>query len=127
MRLKGLRKVIDPPEGATTDTTTASTTPAATAAATPAAEGGDDNNGGGATPVTAATAAVDDAEKNAEAYAELIQFLDERSLSLVMRDAEDDGRAALEILKEHTKDAVSQEFFHYIPNLLVYLRVLLRI
>lgn len=36
--------------------------------------------------------------KNAEAYAELIQFLDDKSLSLVMRKAADDGRAALEIL-----------------------------
>lgn len=40
-----------------------------------------------------------DEEKNAEAYAELIQFLDDKSsLSLVMREAPDDGRKALEIL-----------------------------
>ena len=37
-------------------------------------------------------------DKNEESYAELIQFLDERSLSLVMRDAADDGRKALRIL-----------------------------
>ena len=42
-----------------------------------------------------------DQEKNEEAFAELIQFLDDRSLSLVMRDAVDDGRAALKILLEH--------------------------
>lgn len=42
-----------------------------------------------------------DAEKNEEAFAELIQFLDERSLSLVMRDAVDDGRNALQILRDH--------------------------
>ena len=42
-----------------------------------------------------------DEEKNAEAYAELIQFLDDKSLSLVMRDAADDGRKALQILREH--------------------------
>ncbi|KAG1961315.1 hypothetical protein F2P79_005481 [Pimephales promelas] len=41
----------------------------------------------------------EDETKNAEAYAELIQFLDDRSLSLVMREAADDGRAALEILR----------------------------
>ena len=35
------------------------------------------------------------------AFAELIQFLDDRSLSLVTRDAYDDGRKALHILKEH--------------------------
>uniref|UniRef100_A0A1A8B2B7 Retrovirus-related Pol poly from transposon TNT 1-94 n=1 Tax=Nothobranchius furzeri TaxID=105023 RepID=A0A1A8B2B7_NOTFU len=43
----------------------------------------------------------DDENKNAEAYAELIQFLDDKSLSLVMRDAADDGRAALLILRDH--------------------------
>ncbi|KAK7890932.1 hypothetical protein WMY93_022895 [Mugilogobius chulae] len=42
-----------------------------------------------------------DEEKNAEAYAELIQFLDDKSLSLVMREATDDGRAALKILREY--------------------------
>ena len=40
-------------------------------------------------------------EKNEQAFAELIQFLDERSLSLVMRDARDDGREAFRILREH--------------------------
>ena len=39
--------------------------------------------------------------KNELAFAELIQFLDDRSLSLVMRDAVDDGRAALKILRQH--------------------------
>ena len=42
-----------------------------------------------------------DADKNAEALAELIQFLDDKSLSLTMRDAIDDGRKALGILGEH--------------------------
>ena len=42
-----------------------------------------------------------DARKNAEAYAELIQFLDDKSLSLVMRDAADDGREALQILRDY--------------------------
>ena len=39
--------------------------------------------------------------KNELAYAELIQFLDDKSLSLVMRDAKDNGRKALEILRGH--------------------------
>ena len=39
--------------------------------------------------------------KNEEAYAELIQLLDDRSLSLVIRDANDDGRKALQILRKH--------------------------
>jgi DNA-dependent RNA polymerase auxiliary subunit epsilon len=42
-----------------------------------------------------------DAAKNADAFAELIQVLDDRSLSLVIRDAVDDGRKALAILREH--------------------------
>jgi len=41
----------------------------------------------------------DPADKNEEAYAELIQYLDDKSLSLVMRDAADDGRKALQILR----------------------------
>ena len=41
------------------------------------------------------------AEKNAEAFAELIQCLDDRSLSLVIRDAMDDGKKALQILREY--------------------------
>ena len=40
-------------------------------------------------------------DKNAEAFAELIQFLDDKSLSLVMRDAADGGRQALKILRSH--------------------------
>ena len=40
-------------------------------------------------------------ETNEMAFSELIQFLDERSISLVMRDARDNGRKAFTILKEH--------------------------
>lgn len=40
-------------------------------------------------------------EKNAVAYAELIQFLDDKTLSLVMREAADDGRKSLKILRSH--------------------------
>ena len=42
-----------------------------------------------------------DPEKNADLYAELIQVLEDRSLSLVMREAPNDGRKALKILKDH--------------------------
>ena len=42
-----------------------------------------------------------DATKNAEAFAELVQCLDDRSLALVMRDGVDDSRKALQILREH--------------------------
>ena len=41
-----------------------------------------------------------DEDKNETAFAELIQFLDERSLSLVIREAKDDGRKAFKILRE---------------------------
>ena len=41
------------------------------------------------------------ADQREEAYAELVPFLDYRSLNLVMRDAADDGRLALQILREH--------------------------
>ena len=41
------------------------------------------------------------ATKNEECYAELIQCLDDTSLSLVMRDATDDSRKALQILRDH--------------------------
>lgn len=42
-----------------------------------------------------------DSKKNADACAELIQLLDDKSLSLVMREAADDGRKALKILREY--------------------------
>ena len=40
-------------------------------------------------------------EKNGEAYNELIQFLDDKSLSLIMRGASDNEREALRILRDH--------------------------
>ena len=46
-------------------------------------------------------AASPDADKNARVYAELVQLLDDTSLSLVIRDASDDGKKALKILREH--------------------------
>ena len=42
-----------------------------------------------------------DATKNADVFAELIQTLDDRSLTLIIRDAANDGRKALAILREH--------------------------
>ena len=42
-----------------------------------------------------------EAVKNGDAFAELVQYLDDRSLSLVMRDAVNDGRKALKILRAH--------------------------
>ena len=51
--------------------------------------------------ITAADDVEITAAKNEETYAELIHFLDDKSLALVMRDARDDGRKALKILRAH--------------------------
>ena len=51
--------------------------------------------------VVAAETDVIDNDKNELAYAEMIQFLDPTSHQLVMRDAKDDGRKALGILRTH--------------------------
>ena len=40
-------------------------------------------------------------DKNADVFGELCQFLDDKSLSLIIRDASDDGKEALKILREH--------------------------
>ena len=50
--------------------------------------------------VITGTQEVDD-DENERAFAELIQYLDKSSLSLVMKDARDKGREAFSILKEH--------------------------
>ena len=82
MRLQKLQDVIDP------SLTTTNRTATVEADAIEAAS-------------ASSTSPADDPEKNAVAFAELIQSLEDRSLSLVMRDAYDDGRKALNILKEH--------------------------
>ena len=51
------------------------------------------------TPTAATQAAYD--EKNAEIFSALVMWLDDKSIQLVMRDALDDGKKALGILKEH--------------------------
>ncbi|XP_051793461.1 prolyl 4-hydroxylase subunit alpha-2 isoform X11 [Acanthochromis polyacanthus] len=55
----------------------------------------------GGAPAAGSDGVAADANKNEEAYAVLIQLLDDKSLSLVMRDAADDGRKALQILRDH--------------------------
>lgn len=39
--------------------------------------------------------------KNPDIFAEIVQVLDGKSLQLIMRDAVNDGRKALEILRDH--------------------------
>ena len=41
------------------------------------------------------------ADKREEAFAELAHFIDDRSLQLVMRDAKDDGKKSIKILRDH--------------------------
>ena len=78
LKLRGLEEV------ATTEPSSQSTTPATDG-----------------TDATATTTGSSDTEKNHEVYAELCQFIDDRSLSLIIRDAPKDGRKALSILKDH--------------------------
>ena len=47
-----------------------------------------------------AAAALDE-EKNEEIFAMLVQVLDDKSINLILRDAKNDGRAAISILREH--------------------------
>ena len=42
-----------------------------------------------------------DVDKNADVFTELVQCLDDRSLTLIIRDAKDDGKKTLKILREH--------------------------
>ena len=51
--------------------------------------------------VTAGDDAEIDADQNEEVFAELVQVLDDKSLTLVMREAVDDGRKAFKLLREH--------------------------
>ena len=57
---------------------------------------------------TAGEVAPADPSQNEQAYAELIQWLDEKSLSLVVRDARDDGRGALKTLRAHYRSKGKQ-------------------
>ena len=47
------------------------------------------------------TADTPNAENNAKVYAEMVQLLDDRSLSLIIRDAKDDGKKAVQVLRSH--------------------------
>ena len=51
--------------------------------------------------VTAANDEDINADQNEEVFAELVQVLDDKSLTLIMRDAVDNGREAIKILREH--------------------------
>ena len=51
--------------------------------------------------VVTSTEATVDATKNSKAFSELIQYLDDTSLGLIMREANGDGRQAMKMLKQH--------------------------
>ena len=61
-----------------------------------------------------------DASKNEQAYAELIQWLDERSMSLVVRDAKDKGREALIILRNYYRGKGKQRVIRLYVNVFFY-------
>ena len=78
LHLRGLKDIVEPPP------------PSSTPVVVVASENGKDSDGSN-TSNTNATAHTDpDPTKNAEAYSELIMYLDNRSLSLIMCDAADD-------------------------------------
>ena len=52
-------------------------------------------------PLRTKTNPANHADKNHLAYAELVQVIDEKSLQLIMHDAANDGRKALQILRQH--------------------------
>ena len=54
---------------------------------------------------------MDFVEKNAPVFDELIQYLDDKSLSLVIRDAGDNRRKALTVLREHYLSKESRKLF----------------
>lgn len=57
------------------------------------------------------------ADKNELAFAELIQFLDDKTLHLIMRDAPDNGRKALSILREHFRPKGKQRIISLYTSL----------
>ncbi len=58
-----------------------------------------------------------DASKNEKAYAELVMLLDEKSLSMVMTDAADNGRKALSILRDHYRGSSKPRILTLYTNL----------
>ena len=51
------------------------------------------------------------------AFAELVQVLDDRSLNLIMRDAKDDGKAAMAILRDHYAGTSEQRILSLLTTL----------
>ena len=58
--------------------------------------------------------------KGMRRHAELIQFLDDKNLSFIMREVTDNGREALRILRDHYADKVK----HWIISLYTELTLL---
>ena len=47
-------------------------------------------------------------DQNESAFSQLVQYLDPRSTALIMRDALNDGRKAMKILRDHYKGSTHQ-------------------
>ena len=57
-----------------------------------------------------------DTDRNKDAYTKFIQVLDDKSLSLIMRGASDNGREALQILCDIILVRGNPKLFLFIPN-----------
>ena len=101
LRLRGLKDIVTREASGAGDVNAAPATPVVADPTNAAAVAAAASAAAAAAAAGTASAAASDAEKNAEVYAELCQYIDDRSLSLIIRDAPDDGRKSLNILKEH--------------------------
>ena len=54
-----------------------------------------------------------DANRNAEAFAELSLYLNDKSLTLIFRDGKDEGKKALNILRKHYLSSSEILVIHY--------------
>jgi transposase InsO family protein len=57
-------------------------------------------------------------ENNITAFAQMIQYLDDKSLSLIMNDAMDDGKKALGILRDHYRGKGKPRVIHLYSQLI---------
>ena len=58
-----------------------------------------------------------DTEENEKAYSELVMLRDEKSLSMIMTDAIEDGRKALSILRDHYRGSSKLRILTLYTNL----------
>ena len=64
-----------------------------------------------------------DPVQNANVFAELVQYLDDKSIQLIMKDAKDDGNKALKILRKHYKGSANRMLISGLYNDLTSLKM----